>query len=84
MVSELVGRRTLRTFGEVLVAAATEKRNSALARRSGAVPGAEKPRDVYLSACEQIASAFSQDGFRYLRSKQEFSRVDGLSHGLVS
>ena len=72
-----MGRRTIRTFREVLAAAAMEKRDSAVARRSGGVQGAEKPRDVYLSACEQIASAFSQDGFRYQRSKQEFSRVVG-------
>src|SRR5579862_1453484 len=37
----------------------------------------ERPRDVYLSACSQIARTFEPLGFRYLRSKQKLVRREG-------
>lgn len=36
----------------------------------------EKPRQVYLDACEQIAQAFAEDGFLYCKSGPHFTKRD--------
>ena len=37
----------------------------------------ERPREVYLTACSQIAQGFEPLGFRYFRSKQKLLRREG-------
>ena len=38
---------------------------------------AERPRDIYLAACAEIAQSFFPQGFRYLRSKPRIVRREG-------
>jgi hypothetical protein len=54
-----------------------------MAGGAGGTPGAERPRDVYLRACEQIASACSASGFRYLTGKHQLSREAGAFRHLI-
>lgn len=40
-------------------------------------PGEEKPRDVFLAACAELASRFEPRGFRYAKSGPHISRRQG-------
>lgn len=74
-------RKNFGSFEEVLSSVARRKRDAAKARFNGSEPGAEKPRQVFLAACETVASTFVPNGFRYSRSKQAFqSNVGAFSY----
>ena len=76
-----MAREEFRLFGDVVDAVARRKHEAALARRSGTATGAERPREVYLEACQRIGTALTPNGFRYLRSKQELIRdLDHFTH----
>jgi hypothetical protein len=51
--------------------------------RRGGEPGVQKPREVFLRACEQIASACSPSGFRYLTGKHQLTREAGAFRHLI-
>jgi len=72
-----VGREVFRTFEDVVRSVAERKAAAAKARFAGTDPTAEKPRDVYVAACSEIAHALVPEGFRYLKSKQVLDRTVG-------
>ena len=72
-----MGRKDFRSFEEVLRSVGERKAAAAKARFAGSDPTAEKPRDVYLVACEEIAQALLPHEFRYLKSKQALDRTVG-------
>ena len=73
-----MGRKDFRSFKEVLRSVADRKAAAAKARFAAADPTAEKPRDVYVGACEAIAQTLIPDGFRYLKSRQALDRTVGV------
>ena len=72
-----VGRKDFQSFEEVLRSVAEQKAAAAKAHLAGTDPAAEKPRDVYLGACEAIAQSLAPHGFRYLKSRQALDRTVG-------
>ena len=72
-----MGRKDFQSFDEVLRSVAEHKAAAAKARFAGTDPTAEKPRDVYLGACEAIAQSLAPDGFHYVKSKQALDRTVG-------
>lgn len=72
-----MGRKDFGSFEEVLRSVAEQKAAAAKAHLAGADPGAEKPRAVFVGACEAIAQSVVPDGFRYLTSRRSLNRTVG-------
>ena len=70
-------RRKEMSFEDVIANTAAQKRRAAKARRTGPDPGAERPRDVFLESCAQIARAFEPDGYKWTKSRQSAVRKAG-------
>jgi len=70
-------RRKEMSFGDVILNTAAQKRRAAKARREGSDAGAERPRDVFLESCAQIARALEPEGYKWTKSRQSAVRKAG-------
>ena len=68
-------RRDNYTLRALVADVAYRKRRAAVARFSGTAPGAEVPREVYLSACGTIADHLGSHGFSYAKSGPHCRKV---------
>ena len=66
-----------RSLAALIDAVALRKHRAAQARFAGTPAGAELPRDVFLSACGDVAARFESGGFRYAKSGPHFTRKAG-------
>lgn len=62
---------------DAIAQTAKDKQQAAARRSQAQSPGKESCRTIYLDACQQIASAFQPDGFRYAKSRQKMTRIAG-------
>ena len=66
--------KRIQNVNDAISQTADDKRRAAQARASGPSPTPGECRAVYLAACQQIATSFECDGFRYAKLSQEMSR----------
>ncbi|MBW8907454.1 MAG: DUF4304 domain-containing protein [Mesorhizobium sp.] len=70
-------RAVFRKTAEFFAAMAARKARAGEAHGSPSPRAEEPPRDIYLQACDTIASDLTKEGFRYARSGPHLSRRDG-------
>lgn len=71
-------RKETRSIADLVADTAYRKHRAAQARFSGALPGQESPRDVYLAACSSIGSHLEESlGFKYSKSGPHARRRSG-------
>ncbi len=70
-------RRKEMSFWEVITDTARQKAEAARGHARGTPPGVERPRDVFLAACEQIAKALEPQGYVWTKSQKAATRKAG-------
>jgi len=77
--------RIFKSVAAVFSDIATRKHRAATTRIDAAAHGGPKPRDIYLSACAEIARRFEGEGFTYTKSHQRTGRtvIRTSSHGFA-
>jgi hypothetical protein len=66
--------KRIQDLSDAITQTAADKRRAAEARGSGSGTAPGSARVVYLDACQQIATSFEQEGFRYAKSRQAMTR----------
>lgn len=69
--------KQIRSLSDMIDNIAFRKRRAATAPVAASEAAIERPREIYVKACEQIASHFSADGFRFHKSKHQIVRDAG-------
>jgi hypothetical protein len=70
-------RKTFTSLRGVFSDVAQRKSDAARARQSGGDSSAEPPSEVYSAACAEIASAFTDVGFRFSKSGPLLTKKEG-------